>query len=115
MLVLAAFFTLLRPAVDPRLEAASRKDEAGWIAVHLEGKPRDIGYQYGTLLAPEIDDAQRALKEDLRAPYDWGWYRETSKKLFWDKVDPEYQQEMQGQAEGLQAKGFKIDVWDVLA
>lgn len=115
MLVLAASLILSTLPVDPRLVGAVRRDEGGWVQVHLEGKPRDVGYQYGTLLASEIDDAHRALKEDISAPYDWSWYRETSHKLFWDKVDPEYQQEMQGQAEGLQAKGFKYDVWDVLA
>lgn len=115
MLVLAASIIFLRTATNPRLAAASRHDEAGWIQVHLQGNPKEIGYQYGTLLAAEIDDAHRALKEDIRSPYDWNWYRETSRKMFWDKVDPEYQQEMEGQAEGLKAKGYKYDVWDVLA
>ena len=29
----------------------------GWIYVHLEGSPHDIGFQHGYLLAPEIADA----------------------------------------------------------
>ena len=34
-----------------------RFDRGGWIYVHLEGAPHDIGYQHGYLLAPEIADA----------------------------------------------------------
>jgi len=115
MLAFVASVVLLRAVPDPRLADAARHDEAGWIQVHLQGKPRDVGYQYGSLLAKEIDDAHHALKEGIQAPYDWAWYRETARKLFWTKVDPEYQQEMEGQAEGLKAKGYKYDVWDVLA
>lgn len=93
----------------------SRSDGAGWVQLHLSGTPREIGYQYGSLAAAEIDDAHRALRSDLSAPYDWGWYRETAKRLFWNKVDNEYREEMMGQAEGLRAKGYTYDVWDVLA
>ena len=109
--------TLLAPTPNPRLAGSFRKEMAGWVYVHLEGKPRDVGYQYGTLLATEIDDAHRALKTEIQGPHGegWEWYRDTAKNLFWDKVDPEYQQEIIGQAEGLRAKGFSIDQWDVLA
>src|SRR2546429_8949635 len=43
-------------ANDPRLKAAWRFEEGGWIYVHLEGDPGTIGYQHGYLLAPEIED-----------------------------------------------------------
>jgi len=112
LLAASVFASTLNPT---RLAAAKRTDSAGWIQLHLEGSPRDIGYQYGSLAAAEIDDAHRARISQLDKVHDWPYYRETAKKLFWDKVDPEYQQEMAGQAEGLQAKGFKYDVWDVLA
>lgn len=118
MIVLAAAALLLFPAPQAeRLKGSFRNDVAGWVYVHLEGKPRDIGYQYGTLMAKEIDDAHRALKTEVRGPKGegWEWYRAAAKTVFWDKVDAEYQQEMIGQAEGLQAKGFKYDEWDVLA
>jgi hypothetical protein len=50
-----------------------------------------------------------------KAPYDWDWARNSAKNLFWSKLDPEYREELQGQADGLQAKGYKYDTWDVLA
>jgi hypothetical protein len=105
------------PVPDPRLENSYRKELAGWVYVHLVGKPRDIGYQYGTLLSTEIDDAHRALRSDVKGPdgEGWEWYRNAARELFWDKVDAEYQQEIIGQAEGLKAKGLAYDQWDVLA
>lgn len=115
--VFAASIVLLQPVADPRLAGSVRKEMAGWVYVRLAGKPRDIGYQYGTLLADEIDDAHRALKTEVKGPHGegWEWFRDTAKALYWDKVDPEYQQEMIGQAEGLQEKGYHYDQWDVLA
>src|ERR1700722_7785552 len=105
-LVLAPLF--LQQTPDPRLGHATRTDQAGWIEAHLEGKPRDVGYQYGYLLAPEIDAAHKARINQIgTGKYDWNLYRETAKKLFWEKTDREYQEEMAGQADGLQAKGFK--------
>ena len=42
------------PGSDARLERASRRDQDGWIFLHLEGSPGTIGYQYGWLAAAEI-------------------------------------------------------------
>jgi hypothetical protein len=102
---------------DARLAPASREDSEGWTILHLAGKPRDIGYQYGALAADEIVDAHAALKAILlkNTGHDWNWYRDNTKQLFWDKVDTEYREEMEGQVEGLKSKGKNLDVWDVLA
>ena len=37
------------------------------------------------------------------------------KTVLWPKIDPEYQQELQGIADGLKAHGVAMDVWDVVA
>jgi hypothetical protein len=113
--ILGAIILLVAPTQDARLGKSVRTNNAGWVYVRLEGKPRDIGYQYGYQLAPEIDDAHRALKATDLGTKDWNWYRTESKKLFWDKLDPEYREELLGMAEGLMAKGYSHDVWDVLA
>ena len=115
--ILCVLLTFLSPQLaGPRLTGAWRHDQAGWINLHLQGKPRDIGFQYGYLAAPEIDDAHKALSLSFKAaPYDWDWARKSAKDLFWNKLDTEYKQEIEGQAEGLNAKGFKYDAWDVLA
>ena len=46
---------------------------------------------------------------------DWEFFRETAKTVLWKGVDPEYQQELQGIADGLKARGVQMDLWDVVA
>ncbi len=113
--ILSAILMMQGQLQDVRLTKAYRYEKAGWIYAKLEGKPRTIGFQYGYLLAPEIDDAHRALRATDLGEKDWDWYRVESKKLFWDKLDQEYREELVGMTEGLNARGFKQDVWDVLA
>src|SRR5208282_4948818 len=44
------------------LQGAYRFDQGGWVFIHLQGSPRQIGYQHGYLLAPEILDAFQAVR-----------------------------------------------------
>jgi hypothetical protein len=44
------------------LGGAYRFERGGWVYVHLEGSPREIGYQHGYLLATEILDAFQSVK-----------------------------------------------------
>src|SRR5579871_6809935 len=46
-----------RPAAAPNelLGAFRLPEKNGWTYVHLQGTPREIGFQNGYLLAPEID------------------------------------------------------------
>ncbi|HEY6357317.1 MAG TPA: hypothetical protein VIX35_03680, partial [Vicinamibacterales bacterium] len=52
----------LRDVGDSPLDKAYRFDKGGWIFVHLEGGPHEIGYQHGYLLAPELADGFAAAK-----------------------------------------------------
>ncbi|MGC2110024.1 MAG: C45 family peptidase [Candidatus Korobacteraceae bacterium] len=102
---------------DTRLKPAYRFARGGWIYVHLEGSPSDIGYQHGYLLAPEIEDGFKTvqLKDTLRTRRDWNFYRATAQNILWPHIDLEYQQELQGIADGLKARGATLDLWDVVA
>jgi hypothetical protein len=102
---------------DSRLLKGFREEKGGWVFAHLEGKPRDIGFQYGYLLANEIDDANRALRLFLKndSKQDWEFFRQTAQRLFWQKVDREYQEELEGMAEGMRARGLTYDTTDLLA
>ena len=102
---------------DARLKPAYRFERGGWVYVHLEGSPADIGYQHGYLLAPEIEDGLKAVqfKDVHRTKRDWNFYRATAQNILWPHIDAEYQQELQGIADGLKARGSKLDVWDVVA
>ena len=102
---------------DPRMGAAYRFERSGWIYVHLQGTPAQLGYQHGYLLAPEAEDAFKAvkLKETHFSGRPWSFFRETAEQVLWPHVDEEYRQELQGIAEGLQARGVGMDLWDVVA
>ncbi|HJZ52012.1 MAG TPA: hypothetical protein VJ228_07445, partial [Candidatus Acidoferrales bacterium] len=41
------FSAAARKSDDPRLAKAYRFERGGWIYVHLEGAPHDVGYQHG--------------------------------------------------------------------
>src|SRR5664279_1645905 len=102
---------------NDRLAKASREDKNGWVYVHLEGSPSDIGYQHGSLLAPEIDSALQMMSYFLQnaTKRDWNFYRTAAQKFFWNKLDKEYKDEINGIVEGLQSKGKKYDSLDITA
>jgi hypothetical protein len=117
LLLLVACACAADPSSDPRLKPAYRFTRDKWIYVHLEGSPADIGYQHGYLLAPEIADAFAVVKfKNTRSTKrEWAFFRETAKTILWSKVDAEYQQELQGITDGLNARGVQMDLWDVVA
>ena len=105
-----------KPA-DPRLKPAYRFEKGGWIYIHLEGTPGQIGFQHGYLLAPEIGDAFKAVKlQDTHGTQkDWDFFRKAAHEMLWPKIDQEYQEELTGIAEGLEAHGVSMDIDDVVA
>lgn len=102
---------------DPRLAGAYRFEQGGWIYVHLEGGPTNIGFAHGFLLQPEIDDAFAAVQ--LSATHstkrDWNFFRSAAHDMLWPKIDFEYQQELQGIVEGVRARGSKLELDDIVA
>jgi hypothetical protein len=100
-----------------RLGNATRVDKNGWIYIHLSGSPRDVGYQHGFLVAKEIDTLIKVMQFYLphTTNKDWAFYRAASGRFLWHKIDKEYQDEIKGIAEGLQAQGLKYDTLDVTA
>ncbi len=115
------FFACKQPAAtqttDSRLGTATREDKNGWIYLHLAGSPANIGYQHGFLAAKDIDTMIKILQYYLPSSSgkDWAFYRAACSRFIWKKIDKEYQDEIKGIADGLQAKGFKYDSLDVTA
>jgi hypothetical protein len=115
------------PAAASRLAKAYRFQQGGWTYVHLEGSPSDIGFQHGYLLAPEIADAFEAIKlfDTHQTQRDWEFFRKTAREMLWPHIDAEYQQELQGIADGVKAHlaaqhsanlhGGDLDVYDIVA
>jgi Phospholipase B len=105
------------PPSDSRLAKAYRFQRGGWTYVHLEGSPSDVGFQHGYLLAPEIADALEAIKlfDTHQTQRDWEFFRQTAREMLWPHIDAEYQQELQGIADGVKAHGVDLDVYDIVA
>jgi len=105
-------------ASDPRLQGTYSFERGGWVYVHLEGSPSNIGFQHGYMLAKEIEDAFPAVSAGMmhNTKRDWPFFRRVAREMLWPKLDPEYQQELQGIAEGLNARtGSSLDVYDIVA
>jgi hypothetical protein len=103
---------------DSRLKKSFRRPQQnGWIYVHLEGSPAEIGFQHGYLLAPEIQDTEKVIALGLThdSKKDWSFFRNAAETVLWPHVEPQYQEELRGIVAGLAAKGVKLDLWDVVA
>ena len=104
-------------APDVRLDGAYKFNEGGWTYVHLQGTPEQVGFQHGYLLAREIEDNVHVYQVEApqHAKREWSFFRDARKNVLWPHLDAEYQQELNGIAEGLKAQGSKLDLWDVVA
>jgi hypothetical protein len=117
-ILLAAVAASMTPKSDARLKGALRRPAVnGWTFVHLEGTPSEIGYQHGYLLAAEIQDLHHVYAVELTHDNgkDWNFFRDAAKNVLWPHVETEYREELQGIAEGVNAQGVKLDIWDVVA
>jgi hypothetical protein len=118
LLLLAVSLVSREPQVDSRLKNSYRRPEkSGWVFVHLEGTPGEIGFQHGYLLAPEIRDALKVTTLELTHDNDksWGFFRHAAQETLWPHIEQQYRDELQGIADGANAHGVKLDVWDVAA
>ncbi|MGH9614571.1 MAG: C45 family autoproteolytic acyltransferase/hydrolase, partial [Bryobacteraceae bacterium] len=107
----------LPPESEKAGKAFRRPVENGWIFVHLEGTPAEIGYQHGYLLEPEIEDVFRVLRVGMthENKKDWGFFRTAAEKVLWPHVEAQYRDELNGIVKGLRARGGEMDLWDVVA
>jgi hypothetical protein len=99
------------------LARANRHDKAGWIYLHIEGGPRERGFQHGYLLAREIAEAVRvtAAQWEHDSSFDWAWLVKNTNGFINRGVDPEDRAELAGIAEGMNAAGVPTTYDDILA
>jgi Phospholipase B len=117
IILLAVATASVKPKSDERLKGSYRRPTVnGWTVVHLEGAPAEIGFQHGYLLAPEIEDLEKAYKIELAhdTGKDWNFLRDAGRSVLWPHVEAEYREELQGIADGAKAHGVNVDVWDVV-
>jgi hypothetical protein len=104
-------------STDPRQQGAYKFNQGGWTYVHLQGTPEQIGFQHGYLLAREIEDNVQVQTVELphAVQRNWSFFRDAAQNVLWPHIDPEYQQELKGIAEGLHAQNSPLDLWDIVA
>ncbi|HYK87276.1 MAG TPA: C45 family peptidase [Acidobacteriota bacterium] len=119
LLACAAFCVFAKNIkTDSRLEHAFLRPAAnGWTLVHLEGGPAEIGYQHGYLLARRISDMWEVARLELIHDNhkDWTFFRNAARDMMWPRIESEYRDELQGIAAGVNARGVKLDLWDIVA
>jgi outer membrane protein assembly factor BamB len=124
------------PAEDNQLQSTSpeqyeyayRYNAQGWIYVYIQGDPYDRGYQHGHLLSAEIIDAIHRWSNIIHnhprlkpftgdissARYDqvserwWTFCTNRINKMYWKTYPNEYQEEIQGIADGVTDRGGRI-------
>src|ERR1700690_2967236 len=110
--------SLAKDFADPRLKNAFRAPEKnGWTYLPLEGSPAEIGFQHGYLLSSEIEDMLKVFTLEMAHDNhkDWQFFRDAARTMMWPRIEPEYREELQGIVDGANARGLKIDLWDVIA
>jgi hypothetical protein len=107
----------LSGAPPAQLQGSFRRPQKnGWIFVHLQGQPAQIGFQHGYLLAPEIQDFLGVAKVSLLhdSSKNWAFYRHAAETVFLPHIEPQYREELQGIVDGLHAHGASVDLIDLV-
>jgi hypothetical protein len=98
------------------LEKAFRLDVNGWIFLHIEGKPFEMGFQRGYLTANEIHDFFQtvAYTQKFETAKEIDFFVQAASKVFKDKVPPEYMEEIKGMVSGMEKAGKKVTMEEML-
>jgi len=96
---------------------AYRHEKHGWVYLHVEGQPRERGFQHGYLLAKEISESLHATKAawEYDSAMDWPWLVAKAKTILRPTVDAENLAEIEGIAEGLRAAGAPVSPDELIA
>src|SRR5258706_987441 len=87
------------------LQGAHRHDTNGWIYLHIQGAPRERGFQHGYLLARAIDRAVTSTRETWRhaSGMEGSWLLAKSRHTINPRVDAENLAELDGTTERARA------------
>jgi Phospholipase B len=99
------------------LATAYRHEKAGWIFLHIEGEPRERGFQHGYLLAKEIAECLRVRRAVWyhNTAMDWTDLLKETARFVTPFIDPENREELLGIVDGLQAAGVAATLDDLVA
>jgi Phospholipase B len=105
-------------AKDARLLHSFRRPAKNhWIYVHLEGTPKEVGFQDGYWLSQEILAMKKVSEMELShdTKKDWAFFRDAAEHMMWPHIEQEYRDELQGITDGVRARGVNLDLWDIVA
>ena len=95
-----------------KMDKINRTEQNGWIFVHLQGNPYQIGFQNG------YHTADVANQQLVIYPGTEGEFRDSLREkaeIIWPMIPHEYQKEIDGVVDGLYAAGYDIwDRWDIV-
>jgi hypothetical protein len=106
----------LSPQQQEWVRAAERHERAGWTYLHVEGGPRERGFQHGYLLAHEIGECFRVVQFDWKhqSGMEWSWLVENTKQFIQPAIDKENRAELNGIVEGMNAAGVLMTYDDIV-
>ena len=89
------------------LSKSNRHEKNGWIYLHIEGSPRERGFQHGYLMSDEIKEAIRILSVcwHNQTAMEWDWIVGKASTILTPRVDPENLAEIDGMVEAMKIKG----------
>ncbi|MHC1767251.1 MAG: C45 family autoproteolytic acyltransferase/hydrolase [Verrucomicrobiia bacterium] len=99
------------------LAKGERHEKGGWIYLHVEGGPRERGFQHGYLLANEIGEGLRVRRTVWyhNTAMDWGDLLKETARFMTPFIDVENREELLGIVDGLQAAGIAATLDDLVA
>lgn len=109
----------VRPqALKPREAGRGHRfDSNGWIFVHIEGEPRERGFQHGRLVARELAQIREMLRGTLLddTGQDYDFFVKAATDLYVPNAPVEFLEEIKGIAEGATSAGTEMTWQEVLA
>jgi hypothetical protein len=99
------------------LGKAYTHEKSGWIFLHIEGGPRERGFQHGYLLAREIARGIEVTRAEweYQSATTWSWLQEKAAAMFERRIDRENLAELEGIVEGMKAAGVSTSRREVIA
>jgi len=92
----------------------------GWKYLSVKGSPKERGFAHGYLISKEFKEIQEMLNFIIYESFGekWSYFIDAGKTLIKDKIKssfPEFYEEMEGIAEGINSGGTKTDIDEIIA
>jgi len=99
------------------LSKARRAEQDGWIYLRIAGAPREMGFQHGYPLAPEITASMGIVRKKWfhDSGMEWEWLGKQGDRILRPNVDGKILEEIEGLVEGLAAAGVKTTLAEMIA